>query len=79
MGKVLEPNIKPDGWEQGSPADLRRALYLPLEANAGTGDLEMVVRGRFLSISVAINDIMVVDSNDELGLNASEGIRVLRA
>jgi len=50
--------------------------YLPLEANVGVGDLEVVVKGLF-AISVTISNVPVFDSNSRLWAKVSDGIKAL--
>jgi hypothetical protein len=72
----LKPN--PNIERRSCPLDIRFAHYLPLETNVGVDDLEVVVNGLF-GISVAINDVIVSDSNSELWVKVSEGIKALHA
>jgi len=66
--------VDPKMRRRNHPLDLQCVYYLPLEANVGVSDLEVVVKGLF-AISVTIDDVTVSDSNSELWAKVSEGIR----
>ena len=52
--------------------------FLPLQANIGVGDLEVVVKGLF-DISATVDSVTVPDWNSRLWAKISEGVRALHA
>ena len=70
------PRLGPKFGRRSCKLGLQFAQYLPLEANVGVDDLEVVVRG-FFDISAVIEAVIVVDLNSKLWAKVSERIKVI--
>jgi len=82
IGSVFEEQTQGTGpgscvGRRSCPLNLRCAHCIPLEANVGVGDLEVVVKG-FFAISVTIDvPFTFSDSNSRLWAKISGGIKAL--